>query len=55
MDMKTTLRGGSYEIPVIKTYDITAIGLLCASDYGQAGAAATGFSESNTITYTDTF
>ena len=55
MDMKTSFPGGSYEIPVIKTCDITAIGLLCASDYGQAGAAATGFSESNTITYTDTF
>ena len=43
MDMKTSFPGGSYEIPVIKTCDITAIGLLCASEYGQAGAAgATG-------------
>lgn len=37
MDMKTTVRGGSYEIPVIKKCDITANGLLCVSNYGDYG------------------
>lgn len=58
MDMKTTVRGGSYEIPVIKKCDITANGLLCVSnliDYGEDGEAGTGFGASNTKSYTDSF